>query len=219
MAFPLILVFSVIDLVIFLSLASHILSHLGLSCQEEELGLPKGSVRALIASSLIVIFAIMTIYMQMQLSASPLKDADGNILRYDNGTVIFYEPSQDKKDFVLQTQTTISTLVVAVAGFYFGTRAVQVAQGSKTTAELFIEPSNAANVKNGESLTIVVKPTPTDVAVVASIENDTSNTLVQEDSFRWKYTPSINKGKTATITFKMPIYDDVSPKELKVTVE
>jgi hypothetical protein len=42
------------------------------------------------------------------------------------------ELSQAGHDFGLQLLTTVSTLVVAVAGFYFGSRAV--AQGAKTAA-------------------------------------------------------------------------------------
>jgi hypothetical protein len=34
------------------------------------------------------------------------------------------EPTQAQRDFSTQTLTTVSTLVVALAGFYFGTKAV-----------------------------------------------------------------------------------------------
>ena len=127
---PLIVIFGVIDLVAFLTVCSIAFHHIGLSCKGAALGLPRGSIRALIALSLIVIFAIMAIYMARNLETYPLTDINGTIINHVNGTAIIMGPSEVLQDFSMQTLTTVSTLVVAVAGFYFGTRSVEVAKGN-----------------------------------------------------------------------------------------
>jgi hypothetical protein len=218
MAFPLMLVFGVMALISVLALASALLDNLGLSSKSEALGLPKGSVRALIALSLIIIFAIMLVYMQMQLSASPVKDANGTILQDVNGTVQFYEPSQEKKDFALQTLTTISTLVVAVAGFYFGTRSVEVARGEPARTLTLSSPSNPHDMSAADKeLLIILKPTPEDESVTweTSPDGDNKGTLVQIEPNRFKYTPSQDFKGTVTMRFKLSRYPDVKV-ELKV---
>lgn len=218
MAFPLMLIFGVLALVTVLSLASALLDNLGLSSKTEALGLPKGSIRALIALSLIVIFAIMVIYMQMQLSASPIKDANGTILQDVNGTVQFYEPSQEKKDFALQTLTTISTLVVAVAGFYFGTRSVEVARGEPARTLSLTSPTSPHEMSaTDQELVIILKPTPEDESVTWETppEGDKKGTLVQIEPNRFKYTPSQDFKGTVTMRFKLSRYPDVKV-ELKV---
>jgi hypothetical protein len=222
LGFPLILIFGVIDFLVFLTLTSHILNYLGLSCKEEALGLPAGSVRALIALSLIVIFAIMAIFMQMQLSAAPLKDINGNYLMDANGQVIYNQPSQDKKDFALQTLTTISTLVVAVAGFYFGTRAVEAAKGEITKkVTLTTDPKNFIRIKSGEPLAIQVSTNPENQGLDWLVEGDIPKSLVHEKLNEFKYTPSKKPDRTqeaVTLTFIVANIRNVQEK-LIVLVE
>jgi len=93
----------VVVLLASLTTVTIITSYLDLSDPKEALGLPKGSVRALIALSLIVIFSIMSLYLYAQLAGTP---------------------SEEQTRFAQQLLTTISTLVVAVAAFYFGTKSV-----------------------------------------------------------------------------------------------
>jgi hypothetical protein len=132
----LILVFGVISLLVVLTIASTVLRHINACRTSEALGLPPGSVRAIIALSLIVIFAIMAVYMYGDLSTRPMTLFSNMTTVYPNGTIssflnstdIIHEPNQAQKDFSLQALTTVSTLVVALAGFYFGTRSVETAQ-------------------------------------------------------------------------------------------
>lgn len=218
MAFPIYLVFSVMALVGILSLSSALLHHLGLSSENEALGLPKGSVRALIALSLIVIFAIMIIYSQMQLSDSPMKNPDGTYMTYDNGSIMYFIPSEEKKDFSMQTLTTVSTLVVAVAGFYFGTRSVETARGEKSKSLSLLTPKNPYEMTaDDKELLIILKPSPDGESVIWETppDGDKKGTLVQIEPNRFKYTPGEDFKETVTMRFKLSRYPE-EMVELKV---
>jgi hypothetical protein len=222
-----IIVFGVTALLSSLVIASLVLNVLHLSNKDESLGLPSGSVRAIIALSLILIFAILSIFM-FQYLANPQTTVTITDITFNNSTTgnstftntttTTRGASEAMVDFSKQTLTTLSTLVVALAAFYFGTRSVQVAKGAEEIPNLFIDPSGETEGKKGEPLTIVVKPTPEDEAVTWKIsEKDEYKSVVQESPHRFIYTPTVDKG-TVTLTFKMPKYPDVSPKELKVNI-
>ncbi|MGB8644476.1 MAG: hypothetical protein WCF84_04515 [Anaerolineae bacterium] len=133
-------------------------SRLGLNDRQQALGLPEGSVRALIALILIVMFVLLGVYLFRSVAGTPtstalkgLSLADVSTLGarvYDvqssttiSGTVIAdsYDVTlrrdvpEDSTRLAQQLLTTIATLVVAVSGFYFGTSAVKAA--SKVTQE------------------------------------------------------------------------------------
>jgi hypothetical protein len=158
--------------------------------QEEALGLPAGSIRALIALSLIVIFAIMAIFMYVQLTptVSLIEVPANQSLVLGNGTVIpnpngmsvwTTETSQAQRDFSTQVLTTVSTLVVALAGFYFGTKSVAQAQKSQEPPEanLRFDPLSPANFQlkgklEEDKLTIKVKTTPENEVIDFEIKDD-----------------------------------------------
>ena len=122
---------------------------LNLANRDHSLGLPPGSVRAVIALSLILIFAITSVFLFRQLQAPPTSKLSGitqeQLADIPGEEIISSEPSEAGEnlfdverrlrndaavDFAKQMLTTISTLVVAVSGFYFGTKAVET--GSRT---------------------------------------------------------------------------------------
>lgn len=223
----LIIVFGVTAMLSSLVIASLVLNVLHLSNRNESLGLPSGSVRAIIALSLILIFAIVSIFMFQYLDNPQTTTTITDIIfnnsttgnsTFTNTTTTIKGTSEAMVDFSKQMLTTLSTLVVALAAFYFGTKAVQVAKGAEEIPDLFIDPSGETEGKKGEPLTIVVKPTPEDEAVTWEIEEDVRESVVQKSPNRFVYTPAV-EGKTVTLTFKMPKYSDVSPKELKVNVK
>ena len=137
-----------------LYLGTIILRTAGLSTKKEALGMPEGSIRALIAMSLILMFAIIGVtVLYSGMGGEPIQSngiSAAQLERLENVQIISItvvdpaaspgserfnvtarpELSQAGHDFGLQLLTTVSTLVVAVAGFYFGSRAV--AQGAKT---------------------------------------------------------------------------------------
>jgi hypothetical protein len=209
---PLVLVFGVVDLVAVLVLASGALQYWNKKCEKEALGLPAGSIRALIALILIVIFAIIVVFMQTQLVAVPLKYANGTYVTDLNGVVQYTQQPQALKDLSLQTLTTVSTLVVAVAGFYFGSRAVESAAkavGNKEIEEtkeesITIDPKNLKKMKSNEELPINVKPENIALSL-PQIDGDIPKSLYHNGELNnFIYTPSASNSsaeRIVTITF------------------
>ena len=85
------IIFGTTTLISFLTVATIMFFRLRLTDRGEALGLPQGSVRALIALILIVIFAIMVIYMYADLKVKPLTYPNGTYMTDENGTIL-YEP-------------------------------------------------------------------------------------------------------------------------------
>ena len=154
------LVAGFVTVALLLYLGTVILRALDMGAPGEALGMPEGSIRALIAMSLILIFAIIGIQVfaagsaGAELISTGLTQLQIDALRADGAIVVSQvlqtpvpaapaEPlynvttrtvmTQEAHDFGLQLMTTVSTLVVAVAGFYFGSRAVS--QATTTVAE------------------------------------------------------------------------------------
>ena len=73
---------------------------IGLADRRYPLGMPDGSIRAIIALSLILLFAIMAVFLYVDLGTAP--------------------PQSPRADIAKQLVTTLGTLVVALASFYFG---------------------------------------------------------------------------------------------------
>ncbi len=111
------------------------------------LGLPEGSIRAVIALILILIFAIQAVFLYANLSTPRYSQLPGltqqqvdaipgsalvSIKEEQAGRFVVFlreEKSQESIDFAKQVLTVVGTLVVAVAGFYFGS------QSSGTTVD------------------------------------------------------------------------------------
>jgi IPT/TIG domain-containing protein len=100
---PVLVITGVMALFASLAIVAVAFSVAGLSDDTQALGLPEGSVRAAIALSLIVVFAITIIYFY-----ASMKDAPANA------------PSVD---FAKQVFAVLGTLVTSVSSFYFGSRA------------------------------------------------------------------------------------------------
>ena len=148
------LVAGFVTVALLLYLGTLVLRALDMGAPAEALGMPEGSIRALIAMSLILIFAIIGIQVfaagsaGIELMSTGLTQVQIDALRADGAIVVsqnlltpvpappaaaLYDVTtrqvmtQEAHDFGLQLMTTVSTLVVAVAGFYFGSRAVSQA--------------------------------------------------------------------------------------------
>jgi hypothetical protein len=154
------LIAGLVTIALVLYLGTLILRALDMGSPGEPLGMPEGSIRALIAMGLILIFAIIGILVfnagsaGSELVSFGVNQAQIDALRADGAIVVkqvlqtpvpaapavpLYDVTtrtamtQEAHDFGLQLMTTVSTLVVAVAGFYFGSRAVT--QASTITQE------------------------------------------------------------------------------------
>lgn len=163
------LVLGVVVLLISLAFTTVIFKSLELSDRKQSLGLPEGSVRAVIALSLILIFMMSAAFLYMEvdqqeytskgitkemLDSMPQDEivsirfvgTHNNESLYDVTRMVKKDTAST--DLAKQIITTMSTLVVAVAAFYFGTRSVIVAKGAteepeETPAKPGVTPDSA----------------------------------------------------------------------------
>lgn len=156
----------IVGLMAAISLISVALNTFGLNDKEEALGLPTGSVRAIIALSLIVFFIIASIYYftnistyttstlqnitPQQFSNIPVNNlVSSTLLSTGNYDVIVQvtQPSASV-DFAKQVLTTLSTLVVAISAFYFGTKA-GTTKTTTTLTSIAVTPNPPDELKLG----------------------------------------------------------------------
>jgi hypothetical protein len=187
------LVAGFVSVTLLLYLGTIILRTAGLSAKGEALGMPEGSIRALIAMSLILIFAIIGVtVLYSGLGGDTIVSKGitaGDLDRLENVQIVGItvvqpaaspnperfdvtaraELSQAGHDFGLQLLSTVSTLVVAVAGFYFGSRSV--AQATKTTNE-----AAAAVLAATRSANAAAAGAPGQTVETTTIETTTSDT-------------------------------------------
>jgi hypothetical protein len=137
-ALTLLLVMAIVVLLITIAGFVALLQRLGVIVQGQPLGLPEGSVRAIIALSLVLIFAIMAVFIfyqtknpttyvsngvsSDQLSLLP-KDEVVQIVKDPSGTftvTLAHNTSTFGQQLGQQLVTLLGTLVTAIAAFYFG---------------------------------------------------------------------------------------------------
>ncbi|MDR7331708.1 hypothetical protein [Roseateles asaccharophilus] len=159
---PLLAIFGIVILLGALAVMSALFSRLGLANCSEALGLPPGSIRAAIALSLIVLFALIAVMLYQSLNggstltvsaaekdrflADPLihvsavtpmacepgQAADCKDFRY----VLHLEtpPSSAAIDIAKQLLTLIGTLMTSVVSYYFAAKASESAMKAATEA-------------------------------------------------------------------------------------
>ncbi|HKS22886.1 MAG TPA: hypothetical protein VJZ76_08830 [Thermoanaerobaculia bacterium] len=124
---PLLIVAAVIGLLGAIGFVVVAFSLYGLINGHEPLGLPEGSVRALIALLILVIFAAMTIFFFGAMRTPTPKDV-----------VLNAEAVAAANDLAKQVLTILGTLLTAISSFYFGsqsaTSAVKAAAGANPPA-------------------------------------------------------------------------------------
>ena len=233
---PLVIVFAIIVFLGALTISASIFDHYKLSDKYEALGLPSGSVRALIALTLILIFAIMVIFMSSNLAVikeyqyvgnSTLGNSTviygGKEYTATNGTItLLVGPSEAAINFSNQVLTTVSTLVVALAGFYFGTRSVAQAQQKEPKVKITLDPKSPHNLKKDEkSVKITVDAEPRDEVLKAEIRGDDGKqgSIIKLNDREFEYTPPSppHDEITVTVDFYMPKYPS-DKEELRITI-
>jgi len=128
-------------LLVLLMIVAIVYARLDLADPKQALGLPEGTVRALIALILLLVFIICGLW----------------ILRLVGFTYYGLTMSADGIKLAQQLITTIGTLVVAVAGFYFGTTAVTAARDSVTSISLpLVRSINPTEGKINDELSIKI---------------------------------------------------------------
>jgi hypothetical protein len=173
---PILLVASIVSLLAALSAMVAVFTTLRLSNREYALGLPQGTVRAVIAISLILIFMTTSTFLSGRLQETimvsknfpkeQLENFQERIISIeaklaDNGNEIYEvtltKPVNDATiDFAKQILTTIGTLVVAIAGFYFGTRAVSPPQEEFHSSTPFISNIKPNEGRQGDTVSVTI---------------------------------------------------------------
>lgn len=208
------LVAGFVSVTLLLYLGTIILRAAGLTTNEEALGMPEGSIRALIAMSLILMFAIIGVtVLYSGIGGEPVESkgiTSAQLERLENVQIISIsivdpaaspgserfnvtarpEISQAGHDYGLQLLTTVSTLVVAVAGFYFGSRAVN--QGAKTATAAQKAAVDARTAAAGTGTTVA------DKGVTDEVEAEEEET--EEDTETDTDTDTESEGETGEET-------------------
>ena len=222
-------------MIVSLIVSVFILAQLGLADPGSAFGMPEGTIRAAIALSLIIIFAMMSIHLYGQLripsttdeitiSETKLNDiapekifsmveipqaAPSSAAAEKQYKVRLLVPSQGKSDdFALQVLTTISTLVVAVAGFYFGTKAVQAAKerpGGEISTVTIVRPTSPYPATPGEVINIAIETTPAGMAVDISLNGDTAD-------------PALTRVSLNAFTYTVPADSPVKPAVILIAL-
>lgn len=242
---PIEIISGVIGVFLVLTIVSVAFAALGLNDSSQALSLPQGSIRAVIAFCLILIFAIVAIFLyanlaqrsftteyrglsQTQLSDIPkgqiiairARELKGGGTVYDATRLVDQKKvSPDATRFAQQILTTISTLVVAVAGFYFGAKTGSAPKVSADLLSLRILSPSKSPVplvkEKGTPLTVRLESNPLGLAVEGKIEGDSDGTLtaVRHDQFEYKRGSAASD--SVTLRFFAASRPDVSA-ELKI---
>jgi hypothetical protein len=207
-ALPLLLLVGLGSLLLLLALLVAVLNSFGLTDKRHAFGLPDGSVQAVIALALILIFIIASLFLYSSLPDGRIKAVDPNAV-------------QNKRELAQQLLTTVGTLAVAVAGFYFGTRSVETAAAATrrvgaATLRL-VWPSSPAYLDMKPSTTlepIIVETDPEDRRIKVEVTGDEPTTVeeTQPGTFRYKRGPS----PTSEVVLAFSLMDGTEKNELQV---
>lgn len=164
---PLLLTVGVVLMLAALAAYAVVLHGAGLSgdSQGRALGLPEGSVRAVLALALVLVFAILSVFLFWQLQMPPGTVSPGltaeQIALLPAGTirqitpvassspqvfdVVIQQPTAESATQVAQQLVTVlATLVTAVAAFYFGASTVKDAKTATEAAADKVRAAEAA---------------------------------------------------------------------------
>jgi len=155
---PILAITGIVSLLLALTVVAILFAKFGLADKAQALGMPEGSVRAVIALALVVLFAIISVYLYrsfadgckevarfqvpnqesanalVQAAAQPSSSFDVLVIPPAKGQsgpyLVIYSArvSREASEFAKQLLILIGTLVTSVASFYFGARTVASAQ-------------------------------------------------------------------------------------------
>lgn len=195
-------------LVLGLATTAVIFRHLRLANKTEPMGLPSGSIRALIALMLILIFTFVSVFLITNVdtatgpidcltlddaNAIPIEQVQSRLVsKADCGNedpyfVVVKKDSTFSEQLSQQLMTTLGTLVVAIASFYFGSQAVmngrrksrKTVTPKRSTAPDESKTSNTAK-SAGESTNSVVSNTSEEVKSSDQRTNPVESTRAPE---------------------------------------
>lgn len=216
-------------------------SSLKLSDTTQAMGMPEGTIRALIAIFLIVVFVGIGIFIFRIIAIPPdtvtlpglTKEQIAELAR-DNIIAEIQQNTQDPATYDVVIRSSISqeglqlaqqlvsilgTLVVAVAGFYFGARAVAAARGVAELPTLsIISPASSTielDAKEGTTLGIQVQTTPSGQAINWSLQGDDNKSLTPLKPNEFEYKRGQSPADEVILRFELA-NDPAIARELKV---
>ena len=154
---PVLVITGVMALFATLALVAVTFSVAGLTDPKQALGLPEGSVRAAIALSLIVIFAITSIYLYSSLSK--------------------VDPNSPGIDFAKQVFAVVGTLMTSVASFYFASRAAAPAP-APTVSRPEVTSIEPTQLSKAAGLTVDARIVGTDLQLAKKVNLEQGTTRV-----------------------------------------
>jgi hypothetical protein len=226
---PLIVIVGVVALLATLAIAAATFGLFEIADKSQALGLPAGSVQAVIALSLILIFAVVALYASSsttskELTSTGLTAAEVKGIPADQivskqvekgGKAPTYEvvrsiEDENLKDINTQLLTTVSTLVIAVAGFYFGSKSVQegnqaaIAAAGPSRRLTVIEPrSPHARYPKKPPLVVKVQTVPPGAPIRWKLWDDDEGQLARHPDGTFTYIEGENKKEgSATLYFE-----------------
>lgn len=168
---PMLSVGAVVLLLAVLCVMSVVYAYNNLEDRSQALALPEGSIRAVIALMLIVLFAILSIYLYGNMAEGQLlalgtvDDAmrsqierlypEGRVIAVPSGDSRFQvwvrqSTSPEAIDFAKQLLVLVGTLVTSIASFYFGSKTASAGEGRATdTRSAIVEDVNPKSYAKG----------------------------------------------------------------------
>lgn len=198
-ALPLVAIGGVVVLILMLTAVATMFSILGLTNKDQAMGLPEGSIRAVIALSLIVLFAILSIFLYQSVSTGgvPLKISEMSIAdRADfirthttardiqstptEGKPGFYDVTYRSgnpasEDFAKQLLVLLGTLMTAITSFYLGAGTVTSAvkaggEASSNATSTFAGVTPATHSIANNGATLHLEITGTNLDGISSVK-------------------------------------------------
>jgi hypothetical protein len=213
---PLLAIIGVMSLIIVLSCVAISFSSVDLADKTQALGLPNGSMRAVIAMSLILIFAIVVVFLY------------GTLTRIDKDSGQPVEVPAAAQDFGKQLLVMLGTLITSVASFYFGTQSVGGSQ-TRTVADPTLTRVDPPTLPQGATGELIATGANLQLATELKLSNGTTEigaTGVTSDASTvkgtitipptavvgaWDVVAQTSEGKTAPLTAGFRVTAPTSP--------
>jgi hypothetical protein len=207
------LTMSLISVMGALTLLVVVLSAFGLTNPRTALGLPDGSIRAVIAISLILLFVVVSVSIYDSLRRIGVGIPPAPAVGFP-GQPAVPAALTASEDLAKQVVTTVATLVVAVAGFYFGSQSVLAAQRAVSTPTLrVIEPVGplVLSLKPGTISSVIrLEISPAGESLTWEIAGDRTGTLAQVRPGEFKYTRGDAAGNLVLLKFALMRYPNIT---------
>lgn len=160
---PLLVITGVMALFATLAVVAVTFSVAGLSDPTQALGLPEGSVRAAIALSLVVIFAIVSIYFYTSAVAKDSPVAAGS----------------PGSDLAKQILTLVGTLMASVTSFYFAARsAAPTSATPKPSEPALVDVTPASAAVGAQPVSVPLEISGTDLQLAKTVKLKSGDTTV-----------------------------------------